>query len=224
MKIAVYTTYCGSADRATAQTRMVSDKYPHYFISNNQYNMDVFCKFTGWKPVYLDFEVTDNYAVSSMQAKYAKALPHKFPELAEYDYLLYVDDKITFNVDRMEEWLQILNEKNSPLAARKHWHLPSNPSNVLHEFGESMYQQRYVYYSRQCANYIADRVAEGYSLYGEYAFMTNIILRNMRHPDTVAINEMWYNHIEQSTICCQVPFHFVAQKFNNFALLPSNID
>ena len=224
MKIAVYTTYCGSADRATAQTRMVSDKYPHYFISNNQYNMNVFCKFTGWKPVYLDLEVTDDYATSSMQAKYAKALPHRFSELAEYDYLLYVDDKITFNVDRIEEWISILNSNNSALAARKHWHLPSNPSNVLNEFGESMYQQRYIYFANQCTNYIARQAEQGISLFGENSYMTGVILRNMRHPDIVSINEMWYDHIQQSTICCQIPFHFVERRFKNFAVLPKDID
>lgn len=227
MKIAVYTTYCGTADRATAQSRIVSEKYPHYFISNNSYNMEVYCKYTGWKPILLEgeqFEVTENYAASSMQAKYAKALPHKFPELAEYDYLLYVDDKITFNVDRMEEWLTILNEKNSPLAVRNHWYLPSNPANVLNEYGESMFQQRYYYYSRYCATYIAEQVAEGYSLTGDYSYMTNIILRNMRHPEIININEEWYDHIKRSTICCQIPFHFIAQKYKNFALLDRNID
>lgn len=226
MRIAVYTTYCGTADRATAQNRIVSAKYPHYFISNNEYNMNVFCAHTGWKPILLSgegFEVTENYAVSSMQAKYAKALPHRFSELSQYDYLLYVDDKITFNVEKIESWINILNENNSPIAARKHWFLPSNPSNILHEFGESMFQQRYVYYSRYCAEYIARQIKEGYNLIGEYSYMTNILLRNMKHPDIIKLNEMWYEHIQQSTICCQIPFHFIAQRFN-FALLPSDID
>lgn len=224
MKIAVYTTYMGPSDRATMNLEPVSDKYPHFFISNNEEIRRVYSRSFGWTPIVYDDIVYDDSYNSSIQAKVPKALPHIFPELEEFDYLLYVDDKLKFNVDRIPDYISILKENNSPLAVREHNFLPQgDKANVLYEFAESMYQIRYRIDWEKTIQYITDEVNKGYTLSSDKSLLTGYIFRNMRHPDIVNINNMWYEHIQRGGICCQVSFHFIKQRFNNFSVLPYDI-
>jgi hypothetical protein len=167
-------------------------------------------------------ELSGNRILSAHQAKVAKALPHLFPQLCAYKYLLYVDDKISFSLDSMKLWLSnSVGKKDWAIKIRKH---PSLTGNILHEFGTAMIQPRYQAQRDQTTQYITHKVENGYKLDVECLYWTSAILRNMQHPDTIKINEQWYEDILSCGIECQIAFDFVAQRFNSIQIMPEKID
>ena len=90
-KLAIYTTYCGkNANKIFSDMR--DSGFPCYFISNNQEVLKLAEQY-GWIPLYLlDIEPVDDPIISATQAKIAKVLPHRFPNLSQYDFLFYVSN------------------------------------------------------------------------------------------------------------------------------------
>jgi hypothetical protein len=224
MKFAVYTTYCGDVERLTWKPLPIDQNIPHYFVSNNKDVFTVTNSFN-WKPIYLDAPVHIDATYSAQQAKVAKSKPHIFPEFQEYDYLLYVDDKLSFDLNRIKDTIETMEAMNSPIGMRTH---PTSPKveekfNVLFDLIECMYQWRYRREWHRTVQYINDQVNLGYKLETKRYFATGLILRNMRHPDINNINDMWYDHILKCGPQCQISFHFVAQRFKNIKILPKNI-
>jgi hypothetical protein len=219
--LAVYTTYCGSSKNKTLSDRKVSQIYPHYFISNNWKILEE-AKKLGWKPIPLmGQEVSEDPIISAMQAKIAKANPQWFPELEKYDHLFYIDDKLQLDEKKVKGLTEKLDQQNSPLAIRRHAFLGPN---ILYEFAEAMKQPRYQNESIRIANYITEKVGEGFGLESDYIFWTSALLRNMRHPDTIAINKMWHREIQKCGIECQISFYYVSKNFSNITLLPHQLD
>ncbi len=217
--LAIYSTYCGTTPNKTFNPKPVDSRYPHFFISNNR---DVLAEAisAGWIPILLNVEVSENLVLSAHQAKMAKAIPHRISLIADFDYLFYKDDKIDVNVDRMGEFVSILENSGSALALRQH---PFLPPNVLHEFGQAMLQPRYKAQWIQTVKYITEELGNGYKLERDNLYATGAILRNMKHPDIQKLNDTWYEHISRCGIECQISFHFIAQRFPSVTLLPSDI-
>ena len=168
-KIAVYSTYCGSSESKTFHEIPASPKYPYFFISNNP-AIRARAAELGWTPISLDVPVSADPVVSATQAKIAKVLPHTFPQLAEYDFLFYADDKIYVDPDRIESLIDAFIAADSPLALRRH---PFLPPNVLYEFGEAMLQPRYKSEWEKTVKYICDQVNAGAKLECETLYTTN---------------------------------------------------
>jgi len=222
MKLALYTTYCGMNDYSTIKPRPIQTRYPNYLVSNNDNFLDTISKSFGYKPIFYDVPVTADSTVSAKQSKVPKMLPTIFKELAQYDYLLYYDDKLILNLNAIESAIEELNSSNLPIALRAH---PTTPNpNVLFDFAESMYQWRYRCDWESMVKYITDEVESGYKLYSDRYFATGIVLRNMKHEETHAINQLWYEHTARCSAVCQISFHFVKQRFNNNVMtLPEDI-
>lgn len=119
MKIAVYSTFCGTTKNLTFNGNKIDPAYPHYFISNNT---DVlrYAETKDWNPIYLNKPVTDDPATSAMQAKIAKAMPHTFPELNDYQYTLYLDDKKCKYSPHIEKYINQMNDQNASILIRQH--------------------------------------------------------------------------------------------------------
>ena len=205
--VAVYSTYCGTLDNKTVNAKKVSSKYPHYFISNNIEILKITTA-SGWIPILLQAEVTNNVIVSAYQAKFAKAVPNLIPQLAEHQYILYADDKIDFDVERLPGFIKLLNESDSALAIRAH---PFLFGNILLEYGEAVLQPRYRAQREQIVSYITNKVKQGYQLESQM-YATGLILRNNAHKDTVQINNSWWTDIQACGIECQISFNFISQK------------
>lgn len=221
MKLGVYTTYCGLNDYSTIKPYPIYDRYPHYLISNNENYLDTISKSFGFKPILMSGTPTADSNISAKQAKIPKILPHTFSELMEYDYLLYYDDKIVPNLFEIESIIRSLELNGAPLGMRSHPTLP-NP-NVLFDFAESMYQWRYRCDWENMIEYITEEVEAGFKLSDNQYFATGVILRNMKHKDTIALNELWYEHTMRSGAVCQISFHFARQRFEDIMILPEKI-
>jgi hypothetical protein len=221
-RLAVYSTFCGSARNRTFNSRPVAAGLPHLFFSNNEGVLAAAAQ-AGWIPWKLDFEVSENVILSAHQAKVVKALPHCFPALAGYDYLLYVDDKVEFAASRLEEFIGLLDASGAPMAMRQKLN-PAPSPNVLHEFAEAMLQPRYRAQRAQTVAYISEQLAAGRRLDAERLYATGVILRRTAHPLAVPMNEAWYRHILTCGIECQVAIHFALQEVCPIATLPRHID
>jgi hypothetical protein len=230
MKLAIYSTFCGITDRITWKPTPLDSRFPHYFIANDP---DVFTvtRSFGWKDIYMNAPITSDATFCAQQAKVPKAMPHIFPELMQYDYLLYVDDKLKLNlnylnqINKIEETIEAMEVMNIPIGMRLHPHSPKidGKYNVLFEMIECMYQWRYRREWERTVKFVNSQVKLGKTLETKKYFATGLILRNMKHPDMQKINETWYDYIQQCGPQCQISFHFVAQEFKNLKILPKNM-
>jgi hypothetical protein len=207
--IAVYSTYCGSTNNKTLFERHADPRYPHFFVSNNEEILELVSSL-GWNPIQLHEPVYDDIRISSKQAKIAKIIPHTLPFIKDFEYTLYIDDKIGFNTDIIEDNIDALIENDSPMSLRKHQYLSPN---VFVEIGESMVQQRYYEQLDQMAKYAVDQVKRGYSVDHNVLYTTSAIFRNMRHKLVDDINDLWYQHMLRCGIECQTSFFFIAQRY-----------
>lgn len=217
--LALYTTYCGATKNKTLCLEPAQDYCEHFFASNNE-DVLLLALQAGYTPIYLDLKVSDDPVLSAYQAKIAKAIPHTIEPLGQYDFLFYKDDKIQVDTSRIDEFIGLLQEKDSAIALRPH---PFLSGNVLYEFGESMLQSRYKREWDKSIAYITQEVNNGARLNCQM-YATGAILRNTKHPDTVKINELWWQHINRCGIECQVSFDIIAQKFDSIAKLPLNLE
>lgn len=208
VKLAVYSCYFGIDSGARIKEDVRSSKFGHYFYSNND-NVLYKAEKLGWNTCKIELPVSRDRVVSSSQAKIPKALPHLFGNIGMYDYLLYTDDKLYINPEKILEIIDQIG--NFSLMVTRH---PFLTGNVLLELTEAMLQERYQTQRKSMINYITEMLKSGYDLECNM-FATGVILRNMRHPDTTAINMKWYDGIVRCGIECQISFDMIAQKYDS---------
>jgi hypothetical protein len=216
--LAVYSTYCGTLENLTFCARSY-DNYPAYFITNNAEVLPI-AEAHGWIPLLMTgMEPSNDPIVSATQAKVAKALPHRFDVLSQYDFLFYTDDKYKLAESILPGLAASMRANDSPIAMKLHpWLKP----NVLLEYTESLGQKRYIDQRYMMIEYMSAQLNAGLKVETDRLFTTNCILRDMRHPEIAIINETWYRHIQACGIECQVSFFFVAQMFKNISILPDH--
>jgi hypothetical protein len=218
-KFAVYSTYCGPTSNRTFKGKQIKSDIKHFFISNNHEILATASKF-GWTPFFLDIPVYDNVVFSAYQAKVAKALPHLFQFLNQYDYTMYLDDKLYFDDKLLTSYETLLNNANAAIGLREHDFLNSN---VLAEFAESMLQKRYYVLKDRTIRYIDEQLSKGQSLKSDKLYWTSAIFRNMKHPKIREINEVWFQNIIDCGINCQISFDILAHSYKDIVSLPNKI-
>lgn len=216
--MAVYSTYCETLNNFTF-CGCRYDEYPSHFITNNPEILPIISA-NGWIPLLIeDMEPTDDPITSASQAKLAKAVPHRFEALNQYDYLFYTDDKYKLQESILPGLVASLRANSSPMAMKLHpWLKP----NVLFEYTESLFQKRYLDQREAIISYMSSQLMAGLNVQTERHFTTNCILRDMRHPDIVNLNETWYQHIQSCGIQCQISFFFVSQLYPSITVLPDH--
>ena len=106
MKLAFYAYFYGSNEnKAFKIPDLPSEKYHCYYFTNNATMLENL-KQTKWIGVFDNKSTNDDLIESNMTGKYVKTCPHKFQELQNYDYLCYMDTKLTYvNVPLIEEYI-----------------------------------------------------------------------------------------------------------------------
>ena len=216
---AVYTTYCGHSKSRTFEPWEISTDTDHFFVSNNQSVLKG-AESYGWNPIYLPLEVFENKVFSAYQAKIGKAIPHIFPTLAKYRYLMYIDDKMEFKSTQLSNLIPLLGNGQFSIGIREHNFLKKN---VLQEFAEALGQKRYKVLRDQMIAFITKSLDKGLALEPQRIYWTSAILRDTSHKDTTRINEDWYRAILECGINCQLSFNFIAQRHQSIAVLPEGL-
>lgn len=210
--LAFITCFYGTSDNPAFKIpELPSDKYDCYYFSNNK---DLLEKVTvkGWKPIYDDKPVTENLIESCMYGKRIKVLPHEFKILDNYQYLCFLDSKLdkislSFVERNIDEYFI---KGNYALLLKQHNFISPN---VWNEFNESMKQERYVLEKEKYINYINNQLSKGLKPETQQHAQCGYLIRDMKHPKIIDLNNTWYKHIEECGIQDQISFFFVKQLF-----------
>jgi hypothetical protein len=99
--------------------------------------------------------------ISARISKDIKAMPQKYTELKKYDYLCYLDSKISVDETIVEKQIEdyFINQ-NYALVLKRHGWIKDN---VWNEYNEAILQFRYQLESEKYINYIINQIRNGLS-------------------------------------------------------------
>ena len=171
-------------------------------------------KSTQWIGIYDDIQSNDDVIESNMIGKRVKTCPHLYDELKSYQYLCFLDTKLSkINETFVEIFIDsFFIKQNYALLLRKHWFIENN---IWNEYNESMNHSRYKMHSDNYISYINKQLQNGLSETVENHSACGFLIRNMKHEKTNEINNAWYQHIQECGIQDQISFFFVKQLFND---------
>ena len=213
--LAFYTCFYGTTSNIAFKIpELPSEKYDCYYFTNNKEIIEQI-KNTKWKPIFDDKPVTEDLIESSMYSKFIKAMPHNIDPIKNYDYTCYLDSKLEKVSELFVE--ECINkyfiEGNKAVLLRNHEFI--RDGRVMSEFNASMEQERYVKQKDQIMNYINKQFENGFDEEIPVHSQTGLLIRNMKHPKINEINDMWYEHIQECGIQCQISFFFVKQEYDD---------
>lgn len=217
--LAFYTCFYGdNNNKAFKIPEIPSLKYKCYYFTNNK---TIFNKLTNtkWIGIYDNKQIIENndkYNISScMASKHIKVCPHEYNELNQYDYLCYLDSKLKkINEKFIENYINyFFIHGNFALLLRRHWFVKPD---VWCEYNESMKQPRYQNQCQQYCKYINKQIENGLHTKTMYHCCCGLLIRNMKHPKMLEINNTWYQHIQECGIQDQISFFFIKQLFKGF--------
>lgn len=208
MKIAVYSNFYGGDHLINGNFNpVVAHTYPHFFYTNNAVAHHK-AQGAGWTAISVPTPVSADPAVSNMQCKLEKVMPHILPELRGFDILIYRDAKMKgLDFAMLPKIISRMQAINAVAAFVVH------PRCVIDEVVESMFQPRYLKDRSRIVGYVNEELAAGWAPVCPIHHGCNISVRNQRHEDTEAMNTTWMRHIERCGVQDQISFHFIAQMF-----------
>ena len=229
LSLAFYTVFIGNDDNpAMVIPEAPSETYDCYYFTNNKTILSKLST-TKWIPVYLNLNSTDE-THATMLSKELKSVPHRYSELARYDYTCYLDSKLGVEfswrevVDRGSiselkiEYLIFENFilKDKAMILRNHLY---GQKSVYFEIWDALCsQQRYRDQKDRIFNYVDKQLSLGKSDVTDSHYATGFIIRNMKHPDIIKINESWYSHIQECGMQCQISFFFAKQPYQDIIM------
>lgn len=185
--------------------------YDAYFFSNNsKIKSDI--EAAGWRYIFINFPLSDDLAISSLQSKYIKFLQFlksdDFSFFTNYDIIIYTDHKLELKDTHIKYLIGKFSDYK--IVVRNH---PGERKNIWEEVGVSMFQERYLRFMPQTIDYIREKIQNGYS---EYPIVVWTSLIAYKHSDNKTINfvDMVYNDlIKIGTSQCQIIWSLLGQKY-----------
>jgi hypothetical protein len=190
--------------------------YDAYFFTNNPEIKEIVEK-AGWKYLFVDLPLSDDYATSSLQSKYIKFLQFlknkEYGFFYKYDKIVYSDHKLEIKDCHIEFLLEnISGERGASILVRDH---PQPRNNIWEEVGLAMFQERYLRFMPQTIDYIRQKITEGYSEkpYG-CDCATTLILYDNRNAKVKKLTDEVYNDLTKlGTPECQIIWAMAGQKY-----------
>jgi len=204
-----YTCFLGSDyNWANLIPTCPSTTYPCYYFTNNMNNFNR-AKSANWTPIFVDIEIKHDMIESSFQSKIFKSCPHTLDILDKHKYSCYFDSKHNVNVEKIEELVDILENSDYSIILPKH---PSKFTCIWEEFDLAMQFDKYRAEKDKSMAYIENQLTT-LSDKVKYHLTTQFIIR--KHTDkTRELNELWYKHIQECGIMCQLSFFFIQQLYS----------
>ena len=180
-----------------------------FFFSNRE-DMSKEVESKGWKYIFLDLPLSDDYAVSSLQAKYVKFLQFlkeaRFQWFSEFDDIVYVDHKFLLTAEHLE---YLENTKQKAILLRK---TPRLKTTVWDEVNDAMLQERYRRFMPETKAYIDAKLQEGCSDTVRIC-NTGLISFNHKNQEALAFADQIYSDlISIGTAECQIIWAMVSQQ------------
>lgn len=204
------------------------DNCSFYFFTNNpELKNEIVSK--GWNYVFVDFEVSNDPIVSSLQSKYVKFLMPKNEKMMPKNHnmlvsqffgsksgkrVVYFDHKLDVKSKHMTNILEVMNEyKDSSVIVRT---TPRVKNTIWDEVNEASGQPRYKKNMQKTVALIHEKIANSEMTENVRICRTGILLYN----NCVTIKEMLYEiynlcvDLEQPE--CQIIWGIVSQKYEEF--------
>lgn len=181
-----------------------------FFFSNN-INLKTIVEKKGWIFFYINFPLSDDIIISSLQSKYIKFLIFlkDYRDFDNYEKIIYFDHK--FKVDN--KWIdniKNISKKNNTFSIiiRK---TPREKNNISEEINEAINQKRYLKNIEKTKKYIQSIK----NTFNERVRICNtgLIIYN-NYKDVYALMENIYEKcIEHSQPECQIYWAILSQKY-----------
>ncbi len=165
----------------------------------------------------MDIPIETCNVKNSMYSKELKSCPHRFDILKKYDYICWFDSNLNLKEEKINEILTILDTSDKIRAMTKHPYSDKYMS-VWDEYNLCVRYDRYRIQKDQYKKYIETQLEKGFSEKIEIFFCSGFILRK-NCEKTREIDEMWYRHIQECGIECQISFGFIQQLYSD-SILP----
>lgn len=211
-KIAFYTVFYGSDyNWANLLPSPPTDQYPCYYLTNNPqtYNKLTWSK---WIPVLLtDIPIYNDDIKDAMSAKLLKTCPHRSEILDQYEYLCYFDSKTQVDGPKALKIINQLAQSPQSIVLSKH---PLDFHDVWDEYQLCLQYPKYACEQEQYKRYLDLCLNAGFRRQLDTHYTTQMIIRK-NNPIGREIGEVWYDHVQNCGIECQISFSIIQQIYKH---------
>ena len=181
-----------------------------FFFTNSKKNKrEVVSK--GWKYLFINFPLSDDIAVSSLQSKYVKYLQFRkqirFFYFRKFEHIIYVDHKFKLEEQHV---LELLKSINRPILLRK---TPRLKDKIWDEVKAAKGQERYQRFMPQTIQYIKGKIRNGYSEQVRICNTGLMVYKTREEKIYKLVDEVYRDLINIGTSECQIVWALVSQKF-----------
>jgi len=210
--LAFYTCYFGGDYNYSKLIPPIpSLQYDCYYFTNNH---DIYTQLenTPWKRIFMDtIPIHNCHVKDNMSAKEIRVCPHRFELLRDYTYLCWFDSKVQLYEDKVLECISTLENSDKMMALTKHVCSDTFKS-VWDEFNLAMIYDKYRSEKDRNVEYMTKQLANGYSEHLDVHFCSTVTVKK-NCDKMVEFDELWYSHIQECGIECQISLSFVQQKY-----------
>jgi len=181
----------------------------YYFTNNpNTYGR---LEHSGWKRIWVDIPIENDNVLDAMNTKRLRCCPHKFDALRDYQYLCWVDSKL--EITSTEKVYDMMNSLvgTKIIALTRH---PIPHTDVWGEYNLAIQYPKYASQKDRYAAYISKRIAEGFDAKKPLRHCSGFSVRK-QCKQMEDIGDVWYSHILECGIECQISWQFVAQLYED---------
>lgn len=211
-RLAFYTCYFGGDFNYSKLIPPIpSLEYDCYYFTNNH---DIYAQLenTAWKRVFMDtIPIHDCHVKDNMSAKEIRVCPHRFSWLKEYAYLCWFDSKVQVYEDKVLECVLTLENSDKIMALTKHV-CSDTFKTVWDEYNLAMIYDKYRMEQDRNLAYMTKHLENGYSEHLDVHFCSTVTLKK-NCERMIEFDELWYAHILECGIECQISLSFVQQKY-----------
>jgi hypothetical protein len=185
------------------------------FFTNNETLKDEIVN-NGWTYIFIDFELTDDFTVSSLQSKYIKFLIflEKFPEFKKFSNIIYTDHKFQLLDSHIQKLHNIyISNPTEIIIIRK---TPKNKTNIFDEINEAKFQERYLKNMNETIEFVQNKIDTGEINSDIRISNTGIIYYNNFTQIIPFLNNIYNTCMELQQPECQIFWAVYCQKYLNY--------
>jgi hypothetical protein len=185
------------------------------FFTNNKALKDEIIN-NGWKYFYIDFELTDDSIISSLQSKYIKFLIFlkDFSEYNKFSQIIYTDHKFNLLETHIDKLLIIHN--NDPkkcIIIRK---TPRKKTTIYDEINEAKIQKRYLKNMNDTILFIENKLNTNQYSHNIRISNTGIIMYSNVDSIIPLLDDVYNSCIKLQQPECQIFWALFSQKYSEY--------
>jgi len=184
--------------------------YNCYFFSNNS-EIQIEVENKGWKFIFVNFKLVDDYTTCSLQSKYIKFLIflNDFPKFKNYKQILYFDHKVFIKENHI---IKLINITPKNIIIRKH---ESKRNTIFSEVEESKSQERYNKNMQITITFINEKINKNEISNNVEICNTGLILYNNYDEILPMLYDIYNTFVNLQQPQCQIIWSICSQKYSD---------